>query len=100
MTGSGNFSLDPSAAGRAQHIPNEPKTSASRGKAAVRLERQGASSGRQVARYRAHKLETPRPPFDTRAGRTNPAPRSEEPTPELQSLMRISTAEYCLNKKK
>src|SRR3546814_9502245 len=34
------------------------------------------------------------------AGRTAPAKRSEEHTSELQSLMRISYAVFCLKKKK
>src|SRR3546814_5307795 len=33
-------------------------------------------------------------------GKTNPVPRSEEHTSELQSLMRISYAVFCLKKKK
>src|SRR3546814_1552074 len=32
-------------------------------------------------------------------GRTGPLPRSEEHTSELQSLMRISSAVFCLKKK-
>src|SRR3546814_4401379 len=45
--------------------------------------------------------EPPRPPRrpDTRA-RPPPARRSEEHTSELQSLMRISYAVFCLKKKK
>src|SRR3546814_7115846 len=39
-------------------------------------------------------------PGDEKAGGTGEAPRSEEHTSELQSLMRISYAVLCLKKKK
>src|SRR3546814_9387214 len=38
-------------------------------------------------------------PFEHSAGHHNVAVRTEEPTSELQSLMRISYAVYCLTKK-
>src|SRR3546814_2886778 len=44
-----------------------------------------------------------RPPLDVRSVQwigTNSSPRSEEHTSELQSLMRISYAVFCLKKKK
>src|SRR3546814_1831998 len=39
-------------------------------------------------------------PFDSRSRRLLERPRSEEHTSELQSLMRISYAVFCLKKKK
>src|SRR3546814_2467545 len=42
-------------------------------------------------------IQTPGSPRPTMS---NASLRSEEPTTELQSLMRISEAVYCLNKKK
>src|SRR3546814_10375249 len=39
-------------------------------------------------------------PFDQMNGMQSQAPRSEEHTSELQSLMRISYAVFCLKKKK
>src|SRR3546814_1535801 len=44
------------------------------------------------------RFETPRPRFADR-GLTRPQHRSEEHTSELQSLMRISYAVFCLKKK-
>src|SRR3546814_5819902 len=57
-------------------------------------------------------IDTPAPTFSdfglhpsvlqavTETGYTTPTPRSEEHTSELQSLMRISYAVFCLKKKK
>src|SRR3546814_8939895 len=58
---------------------------ADRGAAPVRAERRGARAVRKDAR-------APHP--------FGPAVRSEEHTSELQSLMRISYAVFCLKKKK
>src|SRR3546814_9816963 len=44
--------------------------------------------------------EAPPPSRRARRVRPSPAPRSEEHTSELQSLMRISYAVFCLKKKK
>src|SRR3546814_8211715 len=55
----------------------------------------GSTSGRaQVRSYSANRAG-----FSS-AGPTDPRPRSEEHTSELQSLMRISYAVFCLKKKK
>src|SRR3546814_8430916 len=45
-------------------------------------------------------LDPLKPRFHRRIGRLVPGGRSEEHTSELQSLMRISYAVYCLKKKK
>src|SRR3546814_3412181 len=44
--------------------------------------------------------QAPRPMLIVDAGRRHPCRRSEELTSELQSLMRISYAVFCLKKKK
>src|SRR3546814_1528851 len=55
-------------------------------------EREG--EGAALAERSDHKPRTPRQPKEA-----NDAPRSEEHTSELQSLMRISYAVFCLKKK-
>src|SRR3546814_5851542 len=79
------------AAGAAGHEP------------APRADRQAAVSnpehdGRAISR-RDDRAGTPCPGRDRRARRHHPL-RSEEHTSELQSLMRISYAVFCLTKKK
>src|SRR3546814_9540348 len=56
----------------------------------------GASSGRPAARTRPRRPRVER----DRLGDRTAHPRSEEHTSELQSLMRISYAVFCLKKKK
>src|SRR3546814_6266187 len=58
-------------------------------------DRQPRRAARRLAGAAAH-----RPLPSTESGRTRPGPRSEEHTSELQSLMRISYAVFCLKKKK
>src|SRR3546814_7449722 len=55
----------------------------------------GVSIGKGVIRKRALSMSTA-----TRAASTSSERRSEEHTSELQSLMRISYAVFCLKKKK
>src|SRR3546814_5716775 len=60
----------------------------------------GQRAGRAGARHRPvfrARLQHREPDRDR--GRPAPAPRSEEHTSELQSLMRISYAVFCLKKK-
>src|SRR3546814_5110265 len=51
--------------------------------------------------HEVERAEQPAPPQrdDRGCGRRGPLPRSEEHTSELQSLMRISYAVFCLKKK-
>src|SRR3546814_10457603 len=60
-----------------------------------RLERDEIQPRRHAGDRRTDARGQPRPPVDQRRGR-----RSEEHTSELQSLMRISYAVFCLKKKK
>src|SRR3546814_6797866 len=63
----------------------------------VRHRREGAGSARR------HRAQSLRDGLDGQGGlraRFAPVPRSEEHTSELQSLMRISYAVFCLKKKK
>src|SRR3546814_2955300 len=63
----------------------------------VRHRREGAGSARR------HRAQCLRDGLDGQGGlraRFAPVPRSEEHTSELQSLMRISYAVFCLKKKK
>src|SRR3546814_2696449 len=64
--------------------------------------RRDARSGRVIgALYEAAGAGSTRPPSPRRLGhRRSPDQRSEEHTSELQSLMRISYAVFCLKKKK
>src|SRR3546814_6281604 len=57
-----------------------------------RLGRQRQQGGKRARRYLGRVVGA--------AIRSAEKGRSEEPTPELQSLMRISYAVFCLNKKK
>src|SRR3546814_6076412 len=59
---------------------------------------QGGDIGRECTRYR--KVHRPRRPWRRRTTRFALFTRSEEHTSELQSLMRISYAVFCLKKKK
>src|SRR3546814_10103417 len=58
-----------------------------------------AASGQDLDTYLREHLFTPLGMTDT-GFRLNPEHRSEEHTSELQSLMRISYAVFCLKKKK
>src|SRR3546814_9741809 len=64
--------------------------------------RRDARLSRMGARRDARDLRAPRHPLHRRRGddRLGPHRRSEEHTSELQSLMRISYAVFCLKKKK
>src|SRR3546814_2001969 len=67
----------------------------------VRSRSSAPSSASCPASGRASPRSCPtRWPATPRAGRRNSARRSEEHTSELQSLMRISYAVFCLKKKK
>src|SRR3546814_8955116 len=57
---------------------------------------------RPTPRRRRHRKSPCAPPSSSRSstGTPTPAVRSEEHTSELQSLMRISYAVFCLKKKK
>src|SRR3546814_8636776 len=56
-----------------------------------KLRQRQAGSGQYAARRKPHMVHLPAKPL---------APRSEEHTSELQSLIRISYAGFCLKKKK
>src|SRR3546814_1913624 len=62
---------------------------------------QALQKRRQAPRQAPPLLRPPQPPFlrRLRARRSRALPRSEEHTSELQSLMRISYAVFCLKKK-
>src|SRR3546814_1616120 len=78
---------------------NEAVACGSRSMIAATLPACSAATARQVA-----SVVFPTPPFCERMARTfmlhSYTYRSEEHTSELQSLMRISYAVFCLNKKK
>src|SRR3546814_7882127 len=57
-------------------------------------------SGRCSSRSRPRSLRLMKPVAPSSPAWTSRPPRSEEHTSELQSLMRISYAVFCLNKKK
>src|SRR3546814_5704637 len=59
----------------------------------------GEDGGRGGDDSDAHDLKLPQDPFASSEGEMPPALRSEEHTSELQSLMRISYAVFCLKKK-
>src|SRR3546814_10601541 len=59
-----------------------------------------AKSGMNVSQMHYARRGIITPEMDYVAERENPFPRSEEHTSELQSLMRISYAVFCLKKKK
>src|SRR3546814_17706268 len=67
-------------------------------RAVRRLEGPGDDGRRR--RDRRHACLRPRYPYDELDRRRTADGRSEEHTSELQSLMRISYAVFCLNKKK
>src|SRR3546814_14973717 len=80
---------------RAHRSTRPPGRRRRRARPAARHHRR-LQAGRRGRSTRAERSDRPRP----RPWRTRRPPRSEEHTSELQSLMRISYAVFCLKKKK
>src|SRR3546814_10459813 len=84
-------------------LAEDPDRHGRGGRVAARERRHGGRTAVLAGRPRAEFRRCPvRPPRHSRGGEPGlrPAGRSEEHTSELQSLMRISYAVFCLKKKK
>src|SRR3546814_6535268 len=85
--------------------PGRPNWNAARGPRLQRrhrrqgLARRGGATGQTAPRHGRKNRKTWKLRGKVGGSRGEPCPRSEEHTSELQSLMRNSSAVFCLNKK-